>query len=124
MIICAGINDIIWEPHSEASPIIEGLSQIVARAHERGIRVIGATLVPARGFLGGFDAEQELTRQVVNAWIMENGAFDGVADFDAALRDPANSERLTSRYDSGDHLHPSDQGFEAIAAAVRLVDLA
>jgi lysophospholipase L1-like esterase len=123
LIICAGINDIIWEPHSDADPIIDGLSQIAARAHERGIRVIGATLTPARGFSGGFSTAQEAARQAVNAWIRNGGAFDAVADFDVALSDPTHPERLAVQYDSGDHLHPSDRGFEALAAVIRLADL-
>jgi lysophospholipase L1-like esterase len=123
LIICAGINDIIWEPHSDAGPLIDGLSRIAARTRERRIRVVGATLTPASGFPGGFSAAQESVRREVNAWIRGSGAFDAVADFEAALRDPTHPERLASRYDSGDHLHPSDRGFEALAAAVRVADL-
>ncbi|HSZ38337.1 MAG TPA: SGNH/GDSL hydrolase family protein [Trebonia sp.] len=120
LVICAGINDIIWEPHYDATPIIDGLSRIAARAHECGIRVIGATLTPACGFSGGLSAVQETARAEVNAWIRDGSAFDAVADFDAVLRDPAHPERLAACYDSGDHLHPSDRGFEALAAAICL----
>ncbi|MGH3170032.1 MAG: GDSL-type esterase/lipase family protein [Trebonia sp.] len=123
LIICAGINDIIWEPHSDANPIIGGLRAIAARARGRGIRVIGATLPPARGFSGGFTVAQETTRQAVNAWIRAGDAFDAVADFDAALRDPGHPERLAAPYDSGDHLHPSDGGLAAIATTIRPADV-
>ena len=69
-----------------------------------------ASLPPAR----------ESVRQAVNAWIRSSGAFDGVVDFDRALRDGAHPERLRAEFDSGDHIHPSDAGYAAMARAVPL----
>jgi hypothetical protein len=54
-------------------------------------------------------------RRQVNEWIRNGGAFDVVADLDAVTRDPAHPARLLPRYDSGDHLHPGDEGYRAIA---------
>lgn len=52
--------------------------------------------------------------------VIRSGAFDGLVDFDAALRDPDEPSRLSPKYNSGDHLHPNDAGFAAMAAAVDL----
>jgi lysophospholipase L1-like esterase len=51
---------------------------------------------------------------------LTSGAFDGVIDFDQALRDPADPLRLLPAYDSGDHLHPNDLGYQAMANAINL----
>ncbi|MNW02554.1 hypothetical protein D3C71_1983620 [compost metagenome] len=57
-------------------------------------------------------------RREVNGWIRASGVFDAVADFDAVLRDPAHPGRLLPAYDSGDHLHPGDAGYQAMAQAL------
>jgi lysophospholipase L1-like esterase len=98
--------------------------QLVERAHEKGVCVIGATITPffANGYYkAGPDNEQD--RQAYNKWIRESGVFDGVADFDAALRDPAQPELFAKVYDSGDGLHPSPAGYKAMAAVVPLANL-
>jgi lysophospholipase L1-like esterase len=121
LIVYEGINDIIWEPH-ELNPqaIIAGLRQIAVQAHLDGIRVIGATISPAGGYAEGFDAQQEAVREAVNRWIRDSHVFDAVADFDAVLRDPADPQRIAPMYDSGDHLHPNDAGYAALANALKL----
>lgn len=101
--------------------IIGAYRQIVLRAHEHGIKVYGATITP----FSGSDyyhptAENEADRQAINAWIRTPGHFDGVIDFDAALRDPAHPDRLRPEYDCGDHLHPSLAGYRALGEAVPL----
>jgi lysophospholipase L1-like esterase len=102
-----------------ADEIIAGYKQIIARAHARGIRIFGATILPYQGF-GGWTATGEAKREAVNQWIRTSGAFDGVIDFESALRDPANPSRLKPEYDSGDHLHPGTAGHEAMGNAVDL----
>ena len=84
--------------------------------------VIGATLLPFEGatFGGYWTAEGEATRQQFNAWVRTSGEHDGVIDFDATLRDPAHPTKLLPQYDSGDHLHPSDIGYMAMAAIIDL----
>jgi lysophospholipase L1-like esterase len=102
-----------------AQDLIMGLRQIIERAHQHGIRVFGATLMPYEG-ADYYSTDGEATRQAVNQWIRTSGAFDGVFDFDAAVRDPKYPTRLREPYDSGDHLHPSAAGFKAMADAIDL----
>jgi lysophospholipase L1-like esterase len=83
------------------------------------IRIIGATLTPYGG-AGYFDAQGEEKRLRVNAWIRTAKDFDGVIDFDAAIRDPTMPTRMKAPYDSGDHLHPRDEGYKAMAATINL----
>ncbi len=127
--VLEGIND-IGIPGAFGSPgeavsadeIIEAHRQIIARAHAQGLRVYGGTLTPFEGtvFPGYYSPEGEAKRQAVNAWIRTSGAYDAVIDFDAAVRDPAHPTRMLAAYDSGDHLHPNDAGYQAMANAVDL----
>lgn len=124
LIVFEGINDLIWLPNQlNPAAITDGLEQIVRQAHAVGVRVIGATITPAGGYAGGFDAQQEATRQSVNAWIRDGRAYDAVADFDAVLRDPANPQQIAPGYDSGDHLHPNDSGYLALADSLKLAEV-
>ena len=102
-----------------ADEIIAGYKQIIARTHARGLRIFGATILPYQG-VGAWTATGELKRVAVNQWIRTSRAFDGVIDFDAALRDPATPTRMAPQYDSGDHLHPGPAGHEAMGNAVDL----
>jgi lysophospholipase L1-like esterase len=125
VIVFEGINDIQQTPHQDdPEEIIAGLAQIAARAHDRGLRVVGATIMAWKGW-GSWTPELEKTRVAVNEWIRSggDGALDGLADFDRATRDPADPERLLPAYDSGDHLHPNDAGDRAMAAVVPLARL-
>ncbi|MCX4766119.1 SGNH/GDSL hydrolase family protein [Streptomyces sp. NBC_01275] len=117
LVVFEGINDL--GDGTQAARVIEGLREIAVRARERGVRVLGATLLPCGGATR-CTAAVEAERAVVNAWIREADAFDGVLDFDRALRDPAAPARLLPAYDSGDHLHPGDAGYAALAQAVDL----
>jgi lysophospholipase L1-like esterase len=92
---------------------------MVERAHARGIRVYGATILP---FGGSFydSPEHEAARRTVNEWIRTGGAFDAVIDLDAAMRDPANPTHLLPSADTGDHLHPNEEGYRMMAAAIDL----
>jgi lysophospholipase L1-like esterase len=95
--------------------------QIVSRAHAHGIRVFGATIMPFVG--SGFyhpGPETEADRQAVNQWIRAPGHFDAVIDFDQLVRDPGHPDRLLPKYDSGDHLHPSPEGYAAMGGAIPL----
>ncbi len=120
VVVEMGLNDIIKPPRQrDPDRIVEGLRQIVGQAHARGLRVVGATLTPFGGHRG-FRSHLDQVRQQVNEQIREGKVFDAVVDFDAALRDPAHPERLRAAYDSGDHLHPSDNGYRAMAEALDL----
>jgi lysophospholipase L1-like esterase len=102
-----------------ADEIIAGYKQIIARTHARGLKIFGATILPYQG-VGAWTATGEAKRVAVNQWIRTSRAFDGVIDFDAALRDPARPARMAPQYDSGDHLHPGPAGHEAMGNAVDL----
>jgi lysophospholipase L1-like esterase len=126
VIVLESINDIgrLHEPNQPnysltAQDLEQGLLQLVARAHEHGIKVFGATLTPYQG--AGYSTEKgEAIREAVNAWILSGKAFDGVIDFDKAVRDPANPKVFAARDDSGDHLHPGDAGYEDMANSIDL----
>ena len=90
-----------------------------ARARAARIAVIGATLLPFEG-AAYYSVEKEGVRQAVNAWIRSGDEFDAVIDFDRAMRDPGRPSRLLPAYDSGDHLHPGDLGYQAMGNAVPL----
>ena len=102
-----------------AEDLIWGYRQLIARAHARGIRIYGATLLPCEGS-GRWTPEVETKRQALNDWIRTSGAYDGVIDFDAAVRDPSAISKMLSQYDSSDHIHPSDAGYKAMADAISL----
>src|SRR5690242_20305989 len=128
VIVMLGTNDLRnrWaKPEEEvtAEQMIAGLKQMALRAHGRGIRIFGATLTPFENetfLVGAWTPAREAVRLAVNAWIREGAAFDAVVDFDAALRDPAHPARMLPIYDCGDHLHPSDLGYNAMGDAIDL----
>jgi len=127
LMMLEGINDIgnaTAQTPSSTGPItaedlIWGLRQVVDRAHQYGIKVIGCTILPYEG-AAYFREEGEAIRQKVNEWIRTSGTYDAVVDFDAATRDPPNPRRLRPEFDPGDHLHPNDAGYRAMAETVEL----
>ena len=128
IVLLEGINDIggsgeAWDAKDKISArqLIDGMKTLIDRAHARHVKIYGATLTPYGGNGWPYhSAAGEKTRQEVNAWIRTGGAFDGVVDFDKAVRDPAAPEKMLPAYDSGDHLHPSSAGYRAMANAVDL----
>ncbi|GHH24376.1 SGNH/GDSL hydrolase family protein [Streptomyces lanatus] len=123
VVIDLGVNDILRNPNlADPDRILDGLRAMVRQAHARGIRVVGATLMPFQGHRGYTD-DRESVRQQINAEIRAGRVFDAVADFDKALRDPYNPRKFRPDYDSGDHLHPSDRGYEQMAESFDLDDL-
>lgn len=126
IIVLESINDIgaLHNPNRPdykltAEDLEQGLAQLVVRAHEHGIKVFGATLTPYKG-AGYFTEQGEKIREAVNQWILTSGVFDGTVDFDKATRDPANPLVYAPQYDSGDHLHPKDAGYSAMADSIDL----
>jgi lysophospholipase L1-like esterase len=128
VIVMLGTNDLRnrWaKPEEEvtADQMIAGLKQLAVRARTAGIKIFGATLTPFENetFLpGAWTREREKTRQAVNEWVREGGAFDAVVDFDRALRDPEHPTSMLPIYDCGDHLHPSDLGYNKMGDAIDL----
>jgi lysophospholipase L1-like esterase len=120
LIILEGINDINWDDGSQdasAEELIVGISQLITRAHAHGIIVFAATLTPYAG-TEGFSEKGDAVRTALNTWYRTSGAVDGVIDFDKATRDPAKPSAFNPAYDSGDHLHPGDAGYEAMANSI------
>jgi lysophospholipase L1-like esterase len=107
---------------TSADEIIGAYRQLIARAHARGIKVIGATMTPLEGFdVPGFWSDaKDAVRQEVNKWIRNSAAFDGVIDFDAVLRNPDHPSKVLDRFASKDHGHPNDAGYQAMADAINL----
>ncbi len=98
--------------------VIEAQQEIINQAHAVGLRIFGATILPFEGTQGAYSATGERARQQVNDWIRHRAPFDGVVDFDKVMRDPSHPLRLRSDIDSGDHIHPNDEGYATMAAAV------
>jgi lysophospholipase L1-like esterase len=122
LFVLIGINDIVYSNASSPIPaetLQAGWLQLIARARLRGLQVVGATLLPYEGH-AYFTTARDAVRQRANTWIRTSGAWDAVADFDAVLRDPGRPTRLLPAYDGGDHLHPNDLGYEAMAKSIPL----
>ena len=127
MFLMEGINDIGIGTRDTAQPadavtaddIIAGQRQIIERAHMHGIKVIGCTLTPYEG-AAYYSEKGEPIREAINRWIRTGGAFDAVVDFDKVERDPNHPNQFRADFNDGDHLHPNDAGYKAMAEAVDL----
>jgi len=129
VIVQLGGNDIFNINPTEVvsfDQVIQGHKQLIERAHAKGLRIYGCTLTPVQGFLipgtpfPVFTLANEAKRQAVNAWIRTSGEYDAVIDFDRVLRDPDAPTRILPLYDSGDHGHPTDAGYRALADSIDL----
>jgi lysophospholipase L1-like esterase len=125
VILLEGINDINQNSNNpkglanqiaSAEEIIWAYQQLATQLHAVGMKLIVGTLTPVKG-IAQYSAQIEKDRTTVNAWIRSSKGLDGVIDFDAAVRDPSDPTRLLPLYDSGDHIHPSDAGYKAMADA-------
>jgi lysophospholipase L1-like esterase len=125
VILLEGINDIGFadlglSPPIAAADLIAGYHQIITWAHNAGLRILGGTLTPFKGVPGYWNPTGEQIRETLNHWILTSGAFDGVIDFAAATADSSDPQTLNPAFDSGDHLHPNDTGYQAMANAINL----
>ncbi len=131
VIVLEGVNDlgVAWgRPNASHSAhdalvhqMIGAYKQILLRAHEHGIKVFGATILPYGGsFYNRSNAAEEADWRAVNDWIRASGHFDAVIDFAKTMADPAHPDAMLPAYDSGDHLHPGPAGYRAMGGAVPL----
>ncbi|HEY6816297.1 MAG TPA: SGNH/GDSL hydrolase family protein [Croceibacterium sp.] len=134
VIVFEGVNDIgnrfgvppggprlpgLDQPEIDAEQMIAGYKQIVARAHEKGIKVIGSPIGPYMG-ASYWSEEGEAARQKINDWIVNSGTFDGVVRLDTAFADPAEPRQMREGYHIGDHLHGSPAGLKAVGDSIDL----
>ena len=130
VIIQHGINDIIHPVGTDVNPfrpwsdmptiddLEHGVQEIyVEHARRLGLRVWSGTLLPIEGWRT-YNADRDKLRCEFNTWLRESPLFDGCVDFDRALRDPDHPSQFAPGYDSGDHLHPSEEAYKAMAACV------
>ncbi|WP_169808733.1 SGNH/GDSL hydrolase family protein [Microtetraspora niveoalba] len=122
IVVLEGINDISRGEYTSAKPLIDAYKKMIKLARAKKIRILGGTLTPFYGY-STWTEEREEIRQEVNVWIRTSKAFDGVIDFDQAVRDPGFPAQLAAAYDHGDHIHLSDAGRRRLAYAVRLSQL-
>jgi lysophospholipase L1-like esterase len=135
VVMMMGINDIGWpgagaitpsDPEPTAADVEAGYKQIIDRTHARGLRFVAVTLTPfvntfqGTPLAGYYTPEKEAIREQVNAWIRSNKTADGLIDFDKLLEDPQHPNHINPAFDCGDHLHPNDKGYQAMAKAVDL----
>ncbi|HZV57888.1 MAG TPA: SGNH/GDSL hydrolase family protein [Sphingobium sp.] len=134
MIVFEGVNDIgnrfgpsrggpnlpgMDQPQITVEEMIAGYKQLIARAHEKGIKVIGSPIGPYKG-ASYWSEEGEAARQKINDWILTGGAFDGIVRLDTAFADPADPRQMREGYHMGDHLHGSDAGLKAVGESIDL----
>ncbi|MFC9941534.1 SGNH/GDSL hydrolase family protein [Streptomyces pratensis] len=118
VLVQLGVNDLQQPPaQTDSSLVLAGYRQLVLRAGDAGLRTVGATITPFEGWTR-WAPELDEVRQRINRAVRTGHLFDAVADFDAALRDPARPSRLRPAFDSGDGLHPNPSGHAALAGAV------
>ena len=129
VILLEGINDLGLAADDQlptAADIVAGHRQLVARAHAHGIKVLAGTVLPFEGTnLGAiapnyYSAEKDTRRQAMNDAIRTGGFYDGIVDFEAAVRDQAQPKQLLARFKGADNLHLNDAGYKAMADAVNL----
>lgn len=134
MIVFEGVNDIgnrfgvrsggpqlpgLDQPQITVEDMIAGYKQLIARAHDKGIKVIGSPIGPYKG-ASYWSEEGEAARQKINDWILNSGAFDATVRLDTAFADPADPRQMREGYHMGDHLHGSDAGLKAVGESIDL----
>jgi len=122
VVVLESINDIgIGRSNAvpSADDLIAAHKQLIERAHAHGLKIYGATLTPFDG-AAYFTSEGEAKRQAVNQFIRSGKAYDGVIDFDAAVRDSAAPSKIQQKFNPGDNLHMNDAGYQAMAGAIDL----
>lgn len=130
VIIQHGINDIIhpvgvetnifrpWSDMPTCEEMIKGTQDIyISHARKLGLKVWSGTLLPILGWRT-YNDDRDKMRREFNEWLRTSSDFDGCVDFDHAVCDATDDRAFAPGFDSGDHLHPSEAAYEAMAACV------
>jgi lysophospholipase L1-like esterase len=130
VVVLIGINDFglpggrkLPQEEVTVQQMVSGFRQLITRAHDHGVKVIGATLLPFGPIPerpGYYSEASAAKREALNQWIRSSREFDGVIDFEAAVRDPKDAKKMLAAFDSGDHLSPNDEGYKAMGNAIDL----
>ncbi len=121
-IVFEGVNDLGGSRDGEATAkeLIESFKKMIGLAHEKGIKIYGATIMPFKGN-NYYNESREKGRQMVNEWIRTSGEYDGVIDFDAYTRDPEQPDRLNPAFlFENDWLHPNASGYQKMGESIDL----
>jgi lysophospholipase L1-like esterase len=115
------LNDFLNGVAEATAPnVIAAYQSLIDHTHSRGVKFMCATLSPFEGYRL-YTPEAEARREAVNVFLRSpDSGCDAVVDFETALKDPAQPTHLLPAYDSGDHLHPNDAGYQALSDAVNL----
>jgi lysophospholipase L1-like esterase len=135
IIVFEGVNDIgnrfgnsgpsqanfprLDQPEITVEQMIAGYKQLIGRAHDKGIKVIGSPIGPYKG-AAYWSEPGEAARQKINDWIVNGRAFDGIVRLDTAFADPADPRQMREGYHMGDHLHGNDAGLKAVGESIDL----
>ena len=123
VVLFMGTNDV--RRGATAASVIEGTSSIIKQVKAKGIRIIGATMIPRHnvapaGTNTGWNPDKTRIRNEVNAWIRSKAPFDSVIDFDQVVRDPSNRDLLVPAFNCGDGIHPSPLGYYEMGKSIDL----
>ena len=123
VVLFMGTNDI--RRGASAASVIEGTAAIVKRVKEKGIRIVGATIIPRHNVAptptnSGWNPDKTRVRNEVNQWIRMKAPFDDVIDFDKVVRDPASPDLLVPEFNCGDGIHPSPLGYYEMGRSIDL----
>lgn len=122
VIVFEGVNDIggAWNADETAKNLIESYQKMIVKAHERGMKIFGATIMPFKGN-GYYNEARERARNTVNEWIRTSGEYDGVIDFDRIMCDPTQTDRLNPNFlFENDWLHPNADGYRTMGEGIDL----
>lgn len=130
VIIQHGINDIIhpvgvdvnpfrpWSDMPTCDDLVKGMQELyIQHARQLGLKVWSGTLLPIYGWRT-YNEDRDVLRGQFNEWLRSSRDFDGCVDFDKAVCDPQHPAAFAPGFDSGDHLHPSESAYEAMANCV------
>ncbi len=122
VIVFEGVNDLggAWQPDETANQLIDSFKAMIEKAHAHGLKIYGATIMPFRGN-NYYNPGREAARQKVNEWIRNSGEYDGLIDFDRAMSDPQQSDRLNPAFlFENDWLHPNADGYQTMGNCIDL----